>query len=104
MLKSNCEHKPISDMWHQDTRRDSSCSIVARLLMDDQGSFLGSSRVVYSPQRLGALSAYPMGPGALSSAIKTPGLKANHSPPSSAEVGNAWRYTSTVHTSTWRDA
>jgi len=30
--------------------------------------------------------------------------KADHSPPSSAEVQNAWSYTSTVHTSSWREA
>jgi hypothetical protein len=33
-------------------------------------------------------------PGALSPMIKRPGRKANHTPPSSAEVKNAWRYTS----------
>jgi hypothetical protein len=34
-------------------------------------------------------------PGALSLAIKRLGLEADHSPQSSAEVRNAWRYTST---------
>jgi len=29
--------------------------------------------------------------------IQRPGLEADHSPPSSAEVKNAWRYTSTTH-------
>jgi hypothetical protein len=34
-------------------------------------------------------------PGALSLGIKRPGREADHSPPSSAEVKNAWSYTST---------
>jgi hypothetical protein len=34
-------------------------------------------------------------PGALSLGIKQPGHEANHSPPSSAEVENAWSHTST---------
>jgi hypothetical protein len=34
-------------------------------------------------------------PGALSPGVKRPGREANQSPPSSVEVKNAWRYTST---------
>jgi hypothetical protein len=34
-------------------------------------------------------------PGTLSPRVKRPGREADHSPPSSAEVMNAWRYTST---------
>jgi hypothetical protein len=34
-------------------------------------------------------------PGALSLGVKLPGREADHSPPSSAEVKNAWSYTST---------
>jgi hypothetical protein len=34
-------------------------------------------------------------PGALSLEVKRPGREAHHSPPSSAEVKNAWRYIST---------
>jgi hypothetical protein len=34
-------------------------------------------------------------PGALSLGVKRPGSEADHSPPSSAEVKNAWSYTST---------
>jgi len=34
-------------------------------------------------------------PWALTTGIKWPGLEADHSPPSSAEVKNAWNYTST---------
>jgi hypothetical protein len=33
--------------------------------------------------------------GSLSLRVKRPGREANHSPPSSAEVKNAWSYTST---------
>jgi hypothetical protein len=36
-----------------------------------------------------------MGTGALSLGEKRPGREADHSPPSSAEVNNAWSYTST---------
>jgi len=35
-------------------------------------------------------------PGALSLGVKRPGREADHSPPSSAEVKNAWSYTSTT--------
>jgi hypothetical protein len=34
-------------------------------------------------------------PGALSLGVKRPGRQADHSPPSSAKVKNAWNYTST---------
>jgi hypothetical protein len=34
-------------------------------------------------------------PGTLSVGIKRPGCEADHSPPSGAEVKNAWIYTST---------
>jgi hypothetical protein len=34
-------------------------------------------------------------PGVLSLGVKRPGREADHSPPSSAEVNKAWRYTST---------
>jgi hypothetical protein len=34
-------------------------------------------------------------PGAISLGIKLPGREADHSPPSSAEVKNAWSYIST---------
>jgi hypothetical protein len=40
-------------------------------------------------------ASYPMGTGALSLGVKRPGREAEHSPPSSAEVKNAWNYTST---------
>jgi hypothetical protein len=41
-------------------------------------------------------------PGALSLGVKRPGREANHSPPSSAEVKNAWSCTST--SPSWRGA
>jgi len=34
-------------------------------------------------------------PGALTPGVKHPGHEPDHSPPCSAEVKNAWRYTST---------
>jgi len=43
-------------------------------------------------------------PGSLSLGIKRPGLEANHSLPSSAEVKNVWDYTSTSSTSSWHGA
>jgi hypothetical protein len=42
--------------------------------------------------------------GALSLGLKRPGREADYSPPSSAEVKNAWSYTSTPNTSSWRGA
>jgi hypothetical protein len=43
--------------------------------------------------------------GALSLGLKRPGREADHSPPSSAEVKNAWSYTSTPpNTPSWRGA
>jgi hypothetical protein len=42
------------------------------------------------------LASYPMVPGALSLGVKRPGREADHSPPSSAEVKNAWSNTSTL--------
>jgi len=40
-------------------------------------------------------ASYPVGTRGLSLGLKWPGREANHSPQSSAEVRNAWRYTST---------
>jgi hypothetical protein len=39
--------------------------------------------------------SYPMGIGSPSLEVKRPEREADHSPPSSAEVKNAWSYTST---------
>jgi hypothetical protein len=49
-----------------------------------------SSRPVLEPTQLPIQGV----PGALSPAVKRPGREADHSPPSSAEVKNAWMYTS----------
>jgi hypothetical protein len=43
-------------------------------------------------------------PGALSFGVKPPEREADHSPPPSAEVKNAWNYTSTPSTPSWRGA
>jgi len=43
-------------------------------------------------------------PGDLSLGVKRLGHEANHSPPLSAEVKNAWSYTFAPNTSSWRDA
>jgi len=40
--------------------------------------------------------SYPMGTGDLSPWVERPGREANHSPPHSAEIKNAWSYTSTT--------
>jgi hypothetical protein len=39
--------------------------------------------------------SYPVGIRGLSMGVKRPGREADHSPPSRAEVKNAWSYTST---------
>jgi hypothetical protein len=84
-------------------RRDSSVGIALGYGLDYRGS-----RVRF-PAGLGIFlftttSRTSLGPtqppihlvqGALSLGIKRPGREADHSPPSSAEVKNAWSYTST---------
>jgi hypothetical protein len=52
--------------------------------MDDQGSVLGKARRPGRP--------YPSVP---SPGVKRPGREADHSPPPTADVKNAWSYTST---------
>jgi hypothetical protein len=50
-------------------------------------------------------ASYPMGNGALFLGVKLPGREADLSLPSSAEVKNAWSYTSTSPiASSWRGA
>jgi len=44
-------------------------------------------------------ASYPVGTGVIFSGVMRPEREADHSPPSSAEVKNAWRYTSTPNTS-----
>jgi hypothetical protein len=40
---------------------------------------------------------------AITSEVKLLGREADHSPPSSAEIRNAWSHTSTPSASSWRD-
>jgi len=49
-------------------------------------------------------ACYPLGTGALSRGVRRPGRDADHSPPSSAKIKNAWNCTSTPNTSSWRGA
>jgi hypothetical protein len=73
--------------------------------MEDRGSILGRE-IFSSPQRQDRLgptqSRTNGGRGALSPRGKQPEFRANHSPPTSAKVKNAWRYT--PHTSSWNGA
>jgi len=46
----------------------------------------------------------PWVPRTLSPGVKRSWREADHSSPSSAEVKNAWRYTSTSNTFSWRGA
>jgi hypothetical protein len=39
-------------------------------------------------------ASYPGGTGSFSLVVERPEREADHSPPSSAEINNAWRYTS----------
>jgi hypothetical protein len=43
-------------------------------------------------------ASYSMGTGVLSSVVKRPGREADHSPPSSSQVTNEWRYNYTPPT------
>jgi len=43
-------------------------------------------------------------PEVLTTGVKRPGREADHSLPPSAEVKNAWKFTSTPHTCSWRGA
>jgi hypothetical protein len=50
-------------------------------------------------------ASYPIGTRGSFPGVKRLGREANHSPPSSAEVKNAWSYTSTpLNASSWRGA
>jgi hypothetical protein len=63
--------------------------------LDDRGSIPGgSSNWIFSPP-LPDPASYPMGTGVCFPGVKRPGRKSDYSPPSSAEVKNAWSYTST---------
>jgi hypothetical protein len=49
-------------------------------------------------------ASYPTGTGSSFPGIKLPGCEDDSSPPSSAEVKNAWSYASTPSTFSWRGA
>jgi hypothetical protein len=83
--------------------RDSSVDIALGYGLNDRGSRVrfpagaGNFSLHHRVQNgSGAHPAsYPRGTGSLSLRVKRPGREANHSPPSSAVVTNAWSYTST---------
>jgi hypothetical protein len=84
-----------------DTRRswDSSVGIALGCELDDWGSRKGLGNLLFTTASRPTLG--PTQPpiqwvlGALSSGVQRPGREADHSLPSSAEVKNAWSYTST---------
>jgi hypothetical protein len=74
--------------------RDSSVGIATGYGLDDRmiGGWEFFSRHHVQPSSGAHPDSYPMGTGALSLEVKRPGRETNHSPPSSAEVKNAWNY------------
>jgi hypothetical protein len=82
---------------------DSSVGIALGYGLDDRGSrvrspagleiflFTTASRTALGPSQ----PPIQWVPGALSLGVKRPGCESDHSPPSSAEVKNAWSYIST---------
>jgi hypothetical protein len=91
------------DLTARPENRDSSVSIATGYSLEDRGSRFHSRRglgiFLFTTESKTALgSTQPpiqWVPGALSLEVKWPGREADHSPPSSAEVKNAWNYTST---------
>jgi hypothetical protein len=83
--------------------RGSSVGIALGYGLDDRGSRVrfsaGAGNFSFSTASRKALGLtqppIQWEPGALSLGLRRPGREANHSPPSSAEVKNAWSYTST---------
>jgi hypothetical protein len=83
--------------------RDNSVGIALGYGLDDRGTRVrfpvgtGNFSLCHRVQNgSGAHPAsYPMGIGTLSLEVKRWGREPDHSPPSSAEVKNAWNYTST---------
>jgi hypothetical protein len=80
---------------------DSSVSIVTRLRVGRPGFDYRQEQQFYSLSHRvqtgsGAQPAfYPVGTGGGFRGVNQPGREADHSPPSSAEVKNAWSYSST---------
>jgi hypothetical protein len=89
---------------HEWRSRDSSVGIVLGYGLDDRGSRVrfpaGAGILLFTTVSRTALGPtqppIQWVPGALSLGVKWPGREADHSPPSSAEVKNAWSYTSTL--------
>jgi hypothetical protein len=92
--------------------RDISIGIATSSGLDDRGSKVrfpagaGNFSFHHRVQNgSGAYPAtYPMGTRGSFPGVKQPWCEADHSPLSSAEVKNAWSYTSTPNTSSWRGA
>jgi hypothetical protein len=93
----------IDYLLERNMSRDSSVGIALGYGLDDRGSrvrfparlgifhFTSASRTALEPTQ----PPIQWVSGALSLGVKRPGREADHSPPSSAEVKNAWSYTST---------
>jgi hypothetical protein len=85
------------------SRHNSSVGIALGYGLDNRGSRVrfpaGAGNFSLHHRIQNGSGAYPASyqwvPGALSLGIKRPGREADHSPPSSAEVKNAWSYNST---------
>jgi hypothetical protein len=83
--------------------RDSSVGITLGYGLDNRGSRVrfpagaGNFSLHHHVQNGSGTTQPPIQwvPGGLSLGVKRPGREAGHSPPSSAEVKNAWSYTST---------
>jgi hypothetical protein len=94
---------PQADIFMGLTSRDSSVGIALGYGLDDRSSMVrfpagaGSFSLHHRVQNgSGAHPAsYPMGTRGSFPGVKRPGPEVDHSPPSSAEVQNAWSYTST---------
>jgi hypothetical protein len=87
---------------------DSSVGIATGYRLEDQGVGVWvGSRIFTSPRRPDRLCDQP---SLLSNGyrelfpwkVKRPGLEADHSPPTSAEVTKTWIYTSTLPYASWR--
>jgi hypothetical protein len=76
--------------------RDGSVGTAQGYGLDDRGSMVIFFFTTVSRTALGPIqSPIQWVPGALYLGVKRPGREADHPPLSSAEVMNAWRYTST---------
>jgi hypothetical protein len=83
--------------------RNVSVGVTLAYGLDDRGSRVrfsagaGNFSLHHRVQNVSGATQHPLQwvQGALSLGIKRPERKADHSPPSSAEVKNAWSYTST---------